>query len=132
MCRGTQNNSNTIKSMEGISCYFIFAYLNCTNNNKINIHFCQAQKHLNNRICYEWHSYLVNRASRSHSDVWVTISGNCWRFISYYFMQFLDNNFKEHYTLLKNLRPMYRAVQYRSKLFFSNRSFFLYVISWIE
>ena len=44
-------------------------------------------------------------------DASVTISENCWEFTSCYFMQILYSNFKENYTLLKNLKNIYRAVQ---------------------
>ena len=54
--RGTQKNSNTLRPMEEVSCCWIFAHLECTKNNKNNMYFCHTQKHVNNRIVYEWHS----------------------------------------------------------------------------
>ena len=56
MFRGTQKISNTLRPMQRISCYSIFAYLDYPKYNKINVHFCRAQKHLKNRIGYEWNS----------------------------------------------------------------------------
>ena len=34
-----QNNSNTLRSVDGIYCYFIFVHLDCTEFNKISIYF---------------------------------------------------------------------------------------------
>ena len=42
--KGTQNNSNTLRPMKEISCYRIFAYLDCTKYNKINIHLFTCSK----------------------------------------------------------------------------------------
>ena len=63
--RGTQKNSNALRPIEGISDNWIFASLECIRYNKNNIHFCHTQKHVNNRIKYEWHSQLVHRAARN-------------------------------------------------------------------
>ena len=42
--RASQKNSNTLRSMEGISSYWIFFERHdCTKCNKNNIHFCTAQ-----------------------------------------------------------------------------------------
>ena len=51
-----KKNCNTLRLIEGISFYSIFAYLDSTKCNEINVHFWHGQKHVNDRIGYEWHS----------------------------------------------------------------------------
>ena len=41
------------------------------------------------------------------------------------FIKFSGSNFKEHYMLLKNLYPIYKILQNRSKMIFSTQSFVL-------
>ena len=53
--RGTQNNYNTLRPTDVISCYFILVYLDCIKYNEINVHFCHTQKHVINRMVYEYH-----------------------------------------------------------------------------
>ena len=51
MCTGAhKRTSDTFRSMEGISCYLIFAYLDFIKYNETYIHFYFAQKHENYRI----------------------------------------------------------------------------------
>ena len=60
MYRDTQNNSNTLRLMVEIFCYEIFAYLDRTKYNKNNMRFYHAQKHLKNRIVYEYYESQPN------------------------------------------------------------------------
>ena len=53
---GAQNNSNTLRLMDGISCQCILVYLVWAKYYEININFCYAQKHVSNRTEYEYHS----------------------------------------------------------------------------
>ena len=54
LCAGSiQNNSNTLRPMNEISCQFILVHLDCTKHDEINRHFYYVQKHVANRIWYE-------------------------------------------------------------------------------
>ena len=72
--------------MEEISCQCILIYSDCSKYNEINNNFCNAEKHVINRICYESHLSLVYRDKQKDSDILVTIAENCLKLISYYFM----------------------------------------------
>ena len=49
----TLKNSNTLRPMEQISCYFIFKHLDCIKCSEINMNYCYAHKNVTTRIWYE-------------------------------------------------------------------------------
>ena len=55
-----------------------FVHLDNTKCNKINMHFCHAQKYVTNRIWYE--------CTQKNSDIFVSMTENCGMFIPSYFM----------------------------------------------
>ena len=69
MYRGTQKYSDTLRPIDGISCYIIFAYLASAKHNKFNKKLCHTQMHANNGIGYESHLKLVYRAPQRNFDI---------------------------------------------------------------
>ena len=54
------------------------------------IHFRLALKHVTNRMWYEYHLQFVYRITQKSSDILVCMAINGWRFVSGYFVPFLN------------------------------------------
>ena len=57
--QGHTKNSNTLRPMDEISCYWIFLYLECGKHKEIHIYVCHGRKHVNYRIWNELHAWLI-------------------------------------------------------------------------
>ena len=72
---GAQKYSNTLRSVNGISCYSILMLLNCNKCDETNIHFSNVKKQVTHRIWHEQNSQSTG-PHKKNSDVIVTIARN--------------------------------------------------------
>ena len=83
-------NSKTLRLMDGISCWWIFLYLDCGKYKEIQTCVSYDHKHVNYRIWNKLQAWLIYRPTQNISDMWMTMARNCRNFICCYFMQFLN------------------------------------------
>ena len=82
----------------GDCCQSILAHLDCIKHNEISVHFCRAQKYLNNRIWYEYQNLFTGSLKRIRIY---------WKWLKVYLMLsyavLKQIQFKKHCTMHKNL-----------------------------